>query len=93
MIRSYNRTIFTEDLTKAKVRLYIHDGNKYEGSTTTELVEYTGLTSWDIIEGGKEAEEIEKSGMVDPNHEYLVLHFQNLETATYCNSNVDLFIR
>lgn len=96
MIRSYSRTMFIENLSEATVRLYIHDIMKYEDKSHGIKVDYTGVTSWDIIEGDKEAEEIEsmtdESG-IDDNHEYLVLHFEDGETATFRNSYVDMLIR
>ena len=98
MKKTYTGTLFTPDLTKATVRLFITEGNKYNRETrgkTTE-VKYTGVKAWDIIEGGNEAEEIESltdSNSIDENHEYLVLHFENGETATFRNSYVDMFIR
>lgn len=93
MKRTYTRTVFIEDLSKEVVRLYITEGVKWlKGAGERTKVEYTGVTAWDIIEGGKEAEEIEADGLVDENHEYLVLHFQNGEKATFRNSHVDMFI-
>lgn len=97
MKRTFTRTTFNPDLSKAKVTLYVFPECKYRPNNNTEenetKVEYTGLTSWDVIEGGEEAEEIEESGLVDEFHEYLVLHFNNNTTATFRNSHVDMFIR
>lgn len=97
MKRTYTRTTFIEDLTQATVTLYISNATKYEASEDDEIkVEYTGVKAWDIIEGGKEAEEIEAetdASGIDENHEYLVLHFENGEAATFRNSHVDMFLR
>jgi hypothetical protein len=96
MKRTFTRTLFVEDLTKATFKLYISEYSKYDPDTSGGEIEvnYTGVTSWDIIEGGKEAEEIEaNTDCIDNNHEYLVLHFQNGETSTFRNSYVDMFIR
>jgi len=94
MKRTYNRTMIIGDLEKATVRVYIYHGTKYEDHEELATAEYTGVTSWDIIEGGEEAKEIEKDAdRIDENHEYLVLHLNNGETATFRNSHVDMFIR
>lgn len=98
MKRTFTRTTFIEDLSKATVTIYITDDVKYNlTETSNEIkVEYTGLTSWDIIEGGTEAKELESetddSG-IDEYHEYLVLHFENGTQSTFRNSHCDMFIR
>ena len=98
MIRTYERTLFmdNEELQKAKARVIVYLGSKYETPEAVAEKEYTGLTRWDIIEGGEEAEAIEaetdESG-VDEHHEYLRLHFNDGTTATFRNSHVDFFIR
>lgn len=95
MIRTYERTLFIPDLTKATIKLYIHEATKYEAPEDDEIeVKYTGVKAWSIIEGGQEAEEIEATGdMIDENHEYLVLHFEDGSEATFRNSHVDMFLR
>lgn len=99
MIRSFNRTLFTttEELPKATVKLIVFRNSKYSDYCDEgREVEYTGLTSWDIIEGGAEADEIEQH-LSDDNkdefREYLVLHFNDDTTATFRNSHCSLFIR
>lgn len=101
MKKTYTRTLMVADLEKATFKLYINEGCKYTAKTAEDLgkefeVEYTGVTSYDIIEGGVEAEAIEAEtdeDGVDEFHEYLVLHFSNGETSTFRNSHVTLFIR
>ena len=96
MKNTYTRTLFidNEELQKATVRLYIYDADKYTRHDADETeVTYTGLTAWDVIEGGEEAAEIESDGLIDEHHEYLVLHFNNGTQATFRNSHVDMFIR
>lgn len=97
MKRTYTRTLFHPDLKEATIELYITDRVKWEtdpeGNMPDEQkVEYTGVVAWDIIEGGPEAEEIEQDGLIDEYHEYLVLHFEDGNTATFRNSHVDMFI-
>ncbi len=94
MKETYTRTLFHEDLTKLNVKLYLSAQPKWEEGEDV-LVETTGLKSWDLIQGGTEAEEIEKDLPeigYDEYHEYLVLHYENGETATYRNSHVIMFI-
>ena len=98
MIRTYDRTMFiaNEELQKAKVRLYLTEGLKWEDNNEAEVV-YTGLTKWSIIDGEDalkfEAEENLNELEKDENHEYLILEFNNGSTATFRNSHVDMFIR
>ncbi len=97
MKRTFTRTLFNPELTKATVKVIIYKHNKYNAldDEGTEI-NYKGVTSWDVIEGGAEAEEIEAetdSTSADENHEYLVLHFADGSQATFRNSHVDMFIR
>ena len=95
MIRTYRQTFLknNDKLQKATIRVFVYDADKYTGDVTDEKeVTYKGLTSWDIIEGGDEAKEIESNGLVDEHHEYLVLHFNDGSLATFRNSHVDMFI-
>ena len=102
MKRTYTGTwmMSNEKLQKATVRILVYSGNKYSDELTVDQIEedmhevkYTGLTAWDIIEGGEEAEEIEEKGLVDEHHEYLILHFNDGTEVTYRNSHVDMFLR
>lgn len=105
MKRTYTETWMksNERLQKAVIELVIYKQSKYSHILTDEEVEegmteikYTGLTSWDIIEGGEEAKAIEAESdgsCIDDNHEYLVLHFNDGTDATFRNSYVDMFIR
>ena len=98
MKRTYNRTLLHEDLREATVLLEVYENSKYLAKEKSDLgkiteVKYNNLVSWDIVCGGKEADEIEKDfNDVDNNHEYLVLHFDNNETSTFRNSYCDLFV-
>lgn len=96
MKRTYTSTLFNPDLTKATIEVKVLSGCKYNESVeTVKTVEYKGIISWDIIEGGEEAEEIESmtdESWEDEYHEYLVLNFKNGDTATFRNSHVDMFI-
>lgn len=101
MKTTYTRTMMIEDITKATFKLFLTEGCKYTAKSAEDLgkeieVKYTGVTSWDIIEGGQEAEEIEEytdAESTDEFHEYLVLHFEDGSQATFRNSHVDMFIR
>lgn len=99
MINTYTQTftMSNEKLRKATVKLLVYKEDKYTEDITDEKeIKYTGLTAWDIIVGGKEAEEIEAmtdASGVDEHHEYLVLHFEDGTTSTFRNSHVDMFFR
>ena len=99
MKKTYTRTTFIENLEEAKVRIYLFDGCKYTARTAEDLGEETqitfnGIKSYDIIECGEEADEIEaRSDIADEFHEYLVLHLLDGNTATFRNSHVDMMLR
>ena len=98
MKRTYTRTWTksNEELQQATITIYVFHNTKYEDMEPAAEAKYTGLTSWDIITGGKEAEEIEAEtdeNSADENHEYLVLHFNDGTAATFRNSHVDMHIR
>lgn len=93
MKTTYTGTMFHRDLREAKVDVQIFEGSKYSDEDYVEKIQYTGLTSWDIITD-EDAEELE-AGMgelIDENHEYLVLHFEDGKTATFRNSHVAMYI-
>lgn len=96
MKTTYNRTltISNEELKTRKIKIRLYKGLKYVADEILDEITYTGLTSWDIIEGGDEAAEIERESpdAIDEYHEYLVLHFGHGERATFLNSHVTMFI-
>ena len=97
MKRTYTRTLMKADLSNAKVTLDIYNVDKYTADAVDFEdcihVEYDGIKSWSVIEGGKEAEAIEMlSDMVDEHHEYLVIELLDGSLATYRNSHVDMFL-
>ena len=88
-------TISKERLPKATFIIEIFGNTKYEQAEPDKTVEYKGVTSWDMIEGGEEAKAIEAdadANSIDEYHEYMVLHLANGETATYRNSHIDAHI-
>lgn len=94
--RTYNSTTFHHDLTKATIKLYIHEGSKYDvlNDDNTKKVEVTGVKSWTIVEGGEEALAIENLlGIEDKYHAYLILTYADNHTEIYENTKVEMFIR
>lgn len=94
MKKTFNRTMFIDNLPEAQVKIIIYDRYKYDRqSKAKERLYFTGLTSWDSISGGDEAKKIEAdTDMIDDYHEYLILHFKDGTKRLFCNSYVDLFI-
>lgn len=93
MKKTYTSTAVIGNLEDATIMIYLSNAEKYKPHKIDKIVKYTGLVSWDIIEGGEEAKEIEMQGLMDEHHEYLVLHFNDGTDATFRNSHVDMFIR
>lgn len=94
MKKTFNRTMFIDNLPEAQVKVIIYDRYKYDRqSKAKERLYFTGLTSWDSISGDDEAKKIEAdTDMIDDYHEYLILHFKDGTKRLFCNSYVDLFI-
>lgn len=94
MKKTFNRTMFIDNLPEAQVKVIIYDRYKYDRqSKAKERLYFTGLTSWDSISGGDEAKKIEAdTDIIDDYHEYLILHFKDGTKRLFCNSYVDLFI-
>lgn len=54
MKKTFNRTMFIDNLPEAQVKVVIYDRDKYDRqSEAKERLYFTGLTSWDIISGGE----------------------------------------
>ena len=98
MKRTYTRTLMKKDLSKVTVTLEIHEGCKYTAEKIEDLgesteIEYKGIKSWSIIEGGEEAKAIEMVyGIEDEFHEYLIIELLDGTMATFRNSHVDMFL-
>ena len=92
MKRTYYGTLLNRDLPKANIKLEVTDKVKWEAEESATF-NYTGIRCWDLIEGGKEADLIEKAlNIVDENHEYLVLHFTDERILVFRNSHVVMFV-
>lgn len=91
MKRTYHGTLFCPDLKEARVDLYLTDKVKFDRTCTETKHTVEGLKAWTVVEGGEEAEAIERFMEADENHEYLILHFKD-HNETYRNSHAILFI-
>ena len=74
------------------IKLKIYDGSIYIGeSRMVAEVKYKNIESYEVVTG-KRADNISRVyGIKDENNEYLVITLENGETATFCNSHVDMF--
>ena len=87
-VRTIGRT-FNAEIEVYSENKYTADAQVFENS---RKILYTDVEYWEIV-SGEDAAEIEASGLVDDNHEYLVLHFTDGDTATFRNSYVDMWRR
>lgn len=96
MVKTYEKTLFIENLANANVKIYLYENSKYSSIVGNEKeINYTGLKSWCIIDG-EDAETIENETdgtCIDENHEYLLLNFVDGSEVTFRNSHVDMFIK
>lgn len=84
-------------MNKKHVKLNIYSECKYtackEVFENKKVVEYKNVIGFEVV-AGEQAKEIETDtdeSCIDDMHEYLVLYFENRETATFRNSYVDMF--
>lgn len=82
-------------MTSKTVKLDVYDTCKYfataEDFKREIQVTYDGVVGFEVV-SGKEAKAIEAESdgsCIDDFHEYLVLFFENGDTATFRNSYVD----
>lgn len=96
MKTTYTSTKKFKDLTKAIFKIYLFNESKYGRDFDCDAIEfiYTDVTSFDIIDRGQEAKDIEKEMFPDFDEygEYLILHFNDGSQATFRYSYVDMFI-
>lgn len=83
--------------SRRNVLIDLYDNCKYTASVETfencKSVTYDKVEWFEVV-GGEEAEKIEAESdgsCIDDYHEYLVLHFEDGDTATFRNSYADLF--
>lgn len=80
----------------ATVEIEIYKNVKYYGNGEEEgqRIQYKGVKYWEVVHGeAAERLEAESDGScIDNLHEYLVLYFEDGDTATFRNSYVDMFI-
>ena len=87
-VRSIGRS-FSAEIEVVEECKYTASAEAWDRS---KRIKYVGIVSWEIV-NGVDAEQIEaetdESG-IDEYHEYLVLNFEDGETATFRNSHVDM---
>ena len=97
MKTTYTATLFNPILEEARFILYFTETPKYDVSDGNGIdedtkVEFTGVKSWTIVEGGEDAELCEKLvDKKDEYDEYLILNFKD-KTEIYRNSHVVMFV-
>lgn len=76
------------------VKAKVYDGCKYNSNTEkVGEVEYYNIRGFRVVTGAEATaigEETEANSR-DEYNEYLVITLEDEETATFCNSHVDLF--
>lgn len=76
------------------VKVKIYNGVKYDmGSEKVAEVEYNNIKGFEVVTGERATEignETDANSR-DEYNEYLLITLQDGNTATFCNSNVDMF--
>lgn len=73
----------------------IYDGVKYDGSNPKIAeAEYKNIQGYEVVTGTRATEiglETDENSR-DEYNEYLIITLESGETATFCNSHVDMFL-
>ena len=76
------------------VKVKVYNGVKYnKDSEKVAEVEYSNIKSYEVVTGDRATEiglETDENSR-DEYNEYLIITLEDGETATFCNSNVDIF--
>ena len=76
------------------VYLKLYDGVKYDVSNTKVVeVSYNNIQGYEVVTGDRATEiglETDENSR-DEYNEYLIITLEDGETATFCNSHVDMF--
>lgn len=76
------------------VKVKIYDGVKYDFSDEKVAeVEYKNIKGYEVVTGDRATEigNMTDEASRDEYNEYLIITLADGETATFCNSHVDLF--
>ena len=76
------------------VKVKIYNGVRYEAtSMKVAEVNYNNIRGYEVVTGDRATEigNTTDEASRDKYNEYLVITLNDGETATFCNSNVDLF--
>ena len=76
------------------VKVKVYSGVKYDLSNEKVAeVEYKDIEGFEVVTGERATEigSMTDEESRDEYNEYLVITFKDGQTATFCNSNVDLF--
>lgn len=77
------------------VKVKIYNGVKYEAtSEKVAEVKYNNIRGYEVVTGDRatEIENMTDEASRDEYNEYLIITLADGETATFCNSQVDMFI-
>ena len=77
------------------VKIKMYNGIKYEvSSEKVAEIKYYNIKGFEVVTGDRATQiglETDENSR-DEYNEYLIIKLENDETATFCNSHVDLFV-
>ena len=76
------------------VKIEFYDGVKYNlENEKIAKIEYNNIRGYEVVTGDRATEigNMTDEASRDEYNEYLIITLENGETATFCNSHVDMF--